>query len=146
VRGIVEQGPRPDATVWRRDLHHAFAFLLFGGLCASCSIPGTRATDVLTVVQVPPSPVVEAETVVGVKLVDRVGKVFDGAILRVEAHMTHPGMAPVVSQVVDEGKGAYSVRVRFPMAGAWVLRLKGELADRRTIDQQLCEITVRPAG
>ena len=122
------------------------AFLVLGWLVASCSIPGTRAADVLTVVQVPPSPVVEVETVVGVKLVDRAGKTFDGANLTVDAHMTHPGMAPVVTPVVDEGKGAYTIRLRFPMAGVWVLRLKGELADRRTIDQQLCEITVRPAG
>ena len=126
----------------------ALVFPVLGALAfASCSIPGTPATRVVTRMRlVPPAPVVETETIIELGLFDDLGKELAGARLRVEAHMKHPGMAPVISQAVDEGNGNYIVRLRFSMAGEWVLQLKGELADRRTIDRRLNEVSVRPVG
>ncbi len=42
--------------------------------------------------------------------------------MRVEAFMTHPGMAPVLETAAATRDGVYSVRLRFTMAGEWVLR------------------------
>jgi hypothetical protein len=112
--------------------------------CTACSRGGAKAADVTIHLNSLPA-VVDREAVVEFVLADSVGKPVEGASLTVQAHMTHPGMAPVIERAVDAGKGTYRVGLRFTMAGVWVLYAKGTLADRRVIDHRVGEVTVRPA-
>jgi hypothetical protein len=127
--------------VFRRQV---FAFLTLGVLAgAACGRPVAPADDVVVEWKVTPSPpLVDGAAVLEITLGDRDGQPLSGARLRVEAHMTHPGMAPLIEVAAERGNGAYVARLRFPMAGAWILFVKGELADRRSINQRVGETIV----
>ena len=45
--------------------------------------------------------------------------------------MTHPGMTPVLPDVVRIGDGDYESRLEFSMAGDWLIAVTGELPDGR---------------
>jgi hypothetical protein len=67
-----------------------------------------------------------------------------GAKLRLEGHMSHPGMTPVTAPVVERGPGEYEAQLRFTMAGDWVLVLTGDLPDGGRLTRQLDVVGVRP--
>jgi len=69
------------------------------------------------------------------------GKPASGATLRIEAHMAHPGMEPVVADAIERENGTYESGLKFSMAGRWVLVVTGTLADGRRLVHQT-EITV----
>jgi hypothetical protein len=68
-----------------------------------------------------------------------------GASLRLEAHMSHPGMAPVVADLIERD-GIYESRVQLTMAGPWVIVASGELADGRRIVKQTKVTAVEPSS
>jgi hypothetical protein len=144
VRGIGERALRLDIGS-RQGLRRFFsAILTFGCLvAAACARPPASADDVVVEWKVVPSaPIVHGEASAEIRVLDRVRQPLRGARLRLEAHMNHPGMAPVIEPLVKPENGVYRVRVRFPMAGVWVLFVKGELADGRRLDERAGELTV----
>jgi hypothetical protein len=121
------------------------ALCVCGCLAIGCSRRG--AGDVAVSWKVEPTPpVAGAATVVRVTLRHPDGTAAGGAKLTLQAHMTHPGMAPVTADVIDRSGGAYEARLELTMAGDWVLIVTGELADGRRITRELQVAGVRPAG
>jgi hypothetical protein len=91
-----------------------------------------------------PLPAVGRESVAEIQLNEAMARPVTGARLRLEAFMTHPGMAPVSAAVEEQGNGHYRSRIRFTMAGDWVVRLQGTRADGRRIEVQEDVRRVRP--
>jgi hypothetical protein len=145
VRGTAALERRPDSTLSTRRSNSAVALFVLLQLVHACAIPGTKAEVVTSIRIVPPSPVVGGDTVIELGVHDAAGKAFSDAALELEAHMTHPGMAPVIEPAVADGQGRYKITLRFTMAGTWILFVKGTLADRRLVDHRLGEVTVLPA-
>ena len=81
-------------------------------------------------------PAVDRESVAEIQLNEAMARPLTGARLRLEAFMTHPGMAPVSAVVEEQGNGHYRARLRFTMAGDWVVRLQGTAADGRRVEVQ----------
>ena len=112
-------------------------------LLASCARAGDGAPH-LTIGWTP-LPAVGRESVAEIQLNEAMARPVTGARLRLEAFMTHPGMAPMSAPVEEQGNGRYRARVRFTMAGDWVVRVQGTRPDGRVIDVQEHVRNVRPA-
>ena len=94
----------------------------------------------------PSPPIVGTPVVARITLRDRDQKPVIGARLRLEGLMSHPGMAPVVAEVVERGDGAYDAPLQFTMAGDWILLVTGQLADGSQLKKQIEIAGVRPAS
>jgi hypothetical protein len=68
---------------------------------------------------------------------DRDGEPIRGARLRLEGHMAHPGMAPVIATAEERDAGVYQIRLQFTMPGSWILLLTGTLPDGRGLDRRI---------
>jgi hypothetical protein len=98
--------------------------------CCCIAACGRSAGDVAATWTVEPSPAVVGSTaVVRVSLRNEQQQPLQGARLQLEAHMTHPGMAPVTAAMIERHAGTYEAQVQLTMAGAWVIVMAGELAD-----------------
>lgn len=86
------------------------------------------------------APVVGRATTAAVTLVDAQHEPVRGANLEIEAHMTHPGMAPLVVPLLETAGGRYTARVSFTMAGDWVVFVTGQLGDGRQVRRQVAEV------
>ena len=106
--------------------------------------PAADVTAAWTIDPGPPS--AASETIARITLQDARQQPVRGAALRLEAHMSHPGMAPVTASLTESHDGVYETRMTFSMAGDWVLVVSGTLADGRRILRQLEVAGVRPAG
>lgn len=86
-----------------------------------------------------------ADSLAELRLTDDHMQPIVGARIQVDAFMTHPGMAPVTAAVQEQGRGIYRARLRFSMAGDWVLRVHGTLPDGRSFELRNDVRDVRPA-
>jgi hypothetical protein len=127
----------------------ALARGLKAGLLACCCLAATcggQAADITVSWTIDPMPpAAAAATVVRLTIADSHGAPIRGAKLHLDAHMTHPGMAPVTSDVIEESGGRYQSRVRLSMAGDWVFVVSGELPDGRRVTKETRVPAVRPA-
>jgi len=127
----------------------ALARRLRAGLLAFCVLAatcGSRPADVTVAWTIEPMPpAAAATTTVRVTLASSQGTPVTGAKLRLDAHMTHPGMAPVTSEVIELAGGAYQSRIRLSMPGDWVFVVTGELPDGHRLTKELQVPAVRSA-
>lgn len=88
------------------------------------------------------------DTRIAVELSDPVvGRPIGGARLTLEAHMSHPGMAPVVSTLTEGPDGQYTARLPLTMTGDWQLVTSGSMADgRRVVWEHTITIRDAPAA
>ena len=116
------------------------------GLCVADRRPDPSNAISITWTLDPSPPLVGTPVVARMTLRDRDQKPVTGARLRLEGLMSHPGMAPVVAEVVERGDGAYDAPLQFTMAGDWILLVTGQLADGRQLKKRIEIAGVRPAS
>jgi hypothetical protein len=137
-----------------RGIHHGLlrsgldllSFSAFALIVASCSPRANVANDVTVELTMTPAPAaVGGVSGAVLTLRDRARQPVRGATLRVEAYMSHPGMAPVIATPVERADAVYEAPLQFTMSGDWIVRVSGTLPDGRTVNQQI-EIAVREAS
>jgi hypothetical protein len=70
-----------------------------------------------------------SRSVVRFALHDPQGRPIEGAHVRLEGHMTHPGMAPAIADASEVRPGVYEAQPVFTMPGEWTFLVSGVLAD-----------------
>ena len=111
---------------------------------AACSRP-EQSTGPRFDWQVTPAPPAVGPARIALAVHDRNGRPVTGASLRLEAHMTHPGMRPVLADAAERAPGMYDATFTLTMAGEWVILVKGRLADGTPIDYRFDLGNVEPA-
>ena len=125
-------------TGFRRYARPALAVLAAcGALTASCRGATPSADDVRVEWRLTPEPATVGPSTLTFTLRDASGRRVPDARLRLEGHMTHPGMAPALADVRERAAGEYEADMTFSMAGDWVLLLEGELADGRRLRREM---------
>jgi hypothetical protein len=81
-----------------------------------------------------------------VTLRGRGGEVVRGATVRIEGHMTHPGMAPILARASERAPGEYAASLDLNMAGDWVLLVCAQMPDGRRIERRIDLAGVRPTS
>ena len=61
---------------------------------------------------------------------------MSGARIRLDANMSHPGMAPVFADATETEPGRYRGSVELSMAGDWIVVAHVSLANGRKLDHQ----------
>lgn len=87
--------------------------------------------------QLAPSPASVGPATLSLHLRDAAGRPIERARLRLEGQMTHPGMAPVIVDLLEGAAGQYEAAFTFSMGGDWVLLLSGDLPDGRHLRREI---------
>jgi YtkA-like len=119
----------------RLACHNLLAFITALLLLAGCS-RSTNSLGQLTVEgDVTPKPAHVGPTTIDFKVRDGSGSPVSGARAKVEATMTHPGMAPTFAEAKEVAPGMYRCPIEFSMAGDWVIIINITLSDGRELER-----------
>jgi hypothetical protein len=121
----------------------AAAVLAFAPLAGGCRRSATPTEDLVVRWQITPTPAAVGPATVRLGVSDAAGRPVAGARLRIEGHMTHAGMAPVLADLREAAAGEYETSIDFSMPGDWVLVLTGTLADGRRVHREMSVDAVR---
>ena len=131
---------RVASAVGRRRLTARHGLPLLAALAACCLAAACHRTagDVTFEWTLSPTPpAVDRPATLSLRLLDRARRPVSGARLRVDAHMSHLGMAPVLAPVTELGEGAYAAALRFTMGGDWILVVSGTLVDGAAVQHRI---------
>lgn len=92
----------------------------------------------------PQAPAVGPATLT-ITLRDRAGDPVTGVKVRLEAHMSHAGMAPVRAEATERSLGTYEISFAFTMPGDWVLLASALARDGTRVEQRIDVHNVRPS-
>jgi Flp pilus assembly protein CpaB len=125
--------------IWRvrpSRILHAFACAAML-LASGCRKPAVETQSAVAIEYgISPQPVRVGSAILTVKLRDAAGKPVAGALVSLEANMSHPGMAPVFGEAREGAPGQYQGALDFAMPGDWVVLIHVTLRDGRKLERQ----------
>jgi hypothetical protein len=116
---------------------------LLSGACGRTA-PPAPALDVTW--SLAPTPSVVGPSTLTVTVRDPAGAPVAGATVRLEADMSHAGMAPMFADATERGPGVYEMPFSFTMRGDWVLLVSVALPDGSRLQRRIDVSNVRPSG
>jgi hypothetical protein len=125
----------------RRLFLFAFAATIFAG---GCSAPSDLSSQLTVQHEISPRPASVGPVTVTLVLLDARAQPVTGARVRLEADMSHPGMAPQFAEARELGTGRYQAPLSFAMAGDWVVLLHIAVAGGKRYERELAVPGVLP--
>jgi hypothetical protein len=121
-----------------RTLGFLGLFLVFVlSLASACAAPTERADGVRFDWAFSPDPPQVGPVTLMLMLKDSTGAPIEGADLRLEGNMSHPGMQPVFAEAHEDSPGVYTAQLEFTMAGDWIILVEGTLPGGRNVRDQI---------
>lgn len=72
-----------------------------------------------------------------ITLRDSTDQLIEGAEVKLEGNMSHPGMEPVLTTAEEVSPGKYSAKMKFTMGGDWFILVNAILADGNEAIKQI---------
>lgn len=113
------------------------ACLLSLCLLSGCRPAGEPQEEIGLEWAVTPSPPVTGTATVSLELAEKTGEPIEGAEVRLEGNMTHPGMTPVFATAREVEPGRYEAPLELTMGGDWIVLVDARLRDGRTLQREL---------
>lgn len=136
----------PRLNIPRRDRsprkHSTLLVLTVCLIAASCTRPARDLTFEWTFT---PAPVSVGSARLQLRVLDAARQPVRGAQLKIEAQMSHPGMAPLVVIATERGDGLYEAELQFSMGGDWILVVEGSLSNGARVHHRIDVPNVRSA-
>jgi hypothetical protein len=120
-----------------RRLGLAVAVLFALALAAGCRPGAQEAPEIALAWRVAPSPPRIGPATFSLALTDAAGRPVQGAEVRLEGNMSHPGMKPVFGHAREAEPGRYRANLEFTMAGDWFVLVEAKLPDGRFLERRL---------
>jgi hypothetical protein len=128
---------KPGEARRRIALFVLAGMVLASGLATGCQRRALTAPDVTLSAELAPRPPRVGPATITVQVRGIGGAPLAGAVVRVEADMAHPGMAPVFGDAREVQPGKYQAPLEFTMGGDWFATVTVTLADGRKLERQI---------
>jgi YtkA-like len=142
-RGVSAGGVRPH---YGRPFGVVLGLLVLTIPSGACARPNDAGPRLEVTWKLRPETPSVGPTTLTVTLRDTAGAPVEGARVRLEGHMTHAGMAPVLANASERAPGVYDLPFAFTMQGDWVLLVSAVLKDGARVEQRIDVAGVRPSG
>jgi hypothetical protein len=126
----------------RKAASHYFGVYLttvaaFSLVAVGCRRPASSSGDITIKESITPQPVRMGTETISLLLVNAASLPVTGAHVQLEGDMTHPGMAPVFADAIEDSPGRYTAPIDFTMGGDWVVLFHITLSDGRKMERQM---------
>lgn len=112
--------------------------LWLAAFAAGCQPPAQSTSEIQLDWSVKPDPPRVGPATVSLSLADeKTGRAVEGAEVRLEGNMSHPGMKPVFGDAREVAPGKYEAPLEFTMGGDWFILVDATLRDGRTVQKQV---------
>lgn len=114
-------------------------------LMQSCRRESRSPLDLTLEHEVFPQPPRVGRVTITLIMTDGLKRPVTRAYFRLEANMSHPGMAPIFAEATETAPGRYQSILELSMAGDWYVVVQGALADGRNLEHKFDIKGVVPA-
>jgi hypothetical protein len=99
--------------------------------------PRSLSNEIVVNYDITPKPVRVGLARITLNLADASGAPINGANVKLEGNMAHPGMGPVFGDATQIGPGEYAGALEFTMPGDWALGIHASLPGGGKLERQI---------